>query len=546
MDKVCAGGRLNHKKEIMRIKLRRMVFAAALACLANLAQAQSTTSLNLVFVLDGLRPDSINEADTPNLHRLRKEGVWFENTHAVFPTVTRVNSTSLGTGTYPSRHGIMGNSIYIPAVDPLRAFSNDNFENLLKLDEVTSGRMVTTTGIAELLERAGSKMVVVSSGSTGSAMLLAPKAPHGTGTVINGNFYPGKKVAYPDAISEAVLKQFGPAPQKGGAKDHHDSSVDWSMAVLRDYVLPQLRPNVVFTWMAEPDHIQHAMGPGAPESRASIHNDDRQIGLVLQKLEAMGMRDKTNILVVSDHGFGQTVFNVNVGQALVDAGLIPAVNSGDVVIASSGQSVALHVRNHDPKRIQAIAEFLQRQKWSGVVFTAGKSAGLPHEGTVAGTFSLEYVHLGDHERSPDIVFTFPWSSAPNQHGVPGTDYNLSGGSSKTGPVDSGAGNHGGIGPWTVRNTMLANGPDFKKGAVIRTPTSNVDVTPTLLHLLGMTAGLSDMDGRPLTEALASGPDQEQVAMDTRALRVRNGGYSAVLQVSEVGGKRYIDKAWREQ
>ena len=93
--------------------------------------------------------------------------------------------------------------------------------------------------------------------------------------------------------------------------------------------------------------------------------------------------------------------------------------------------------------------------------------------------------------------------------------------------------------------MLANGPDFKRGAVIRTPTSNVDVTPTLLHLLGMNAALPEMDGRALKEALANGPDQEQVAMETRPLRVKSGNYSAVLQVSEVGGKRYIDKAWRE-
>ena len=93
--------------------------------------------------------------------------------------------------------------------------------------------------------------------------------------------------------------------------------------------------------------------------------------------------------------------------------------------------------------------------------------------------------------------------------------------------------------------MMANGPDFKRGAVIRTPSSNVDVTPTLLHLLGMTTALSDMDGRPLKEAFAAGPDQEKVVMETRPLRVKSGDYSAVLQVSEVGGKRYIDKAWRE-
>ena len=530
----------------MRISFPTTLLAAALVCAVQLAQAQSAASLHLVFVLDGLRPDSINEADTPHLHRLRKEGVWFENTHAVFPTVTRVNSASLGTGAYPARHGIMGNQIYVPAVDPLRAFNNDNFENLLKLDEASSGRMVTTPGIAELLERGGRKMVVVSSGSTGSALLLAPRAHRGVGTVINGDFSPGKKVAYPDAVSDAVLARFGAAPKKGGAKDRYDASVDWSMEVLREYVLPELRPNVVFTWMTEPDHIQHGLGAGAPESLAAIRNDDRQLGLVLQKLEAMGLRARTNIVVVSDHGFAQTVFDVNVGQALTQAGLISAEAPAEVVLAPSGQAVALHVKDRDPARIQTLVQFLQRQTWCGVVFTAGKGGAAAHEGTVGGTFALEYAHLGGHERSPDIVFTFPWTSAPNRYGVPGTEFNLTSGAGKTGPVDSGVANHGGIGPWTVRNTMLAHGPDFKRGAAIRTPTSNVDVTPTLLHLLGATSALAQMDGRPMLEALASGPDQEQVPMETRSLRVRSGDYSAVLQVSEVGGKRYIDKAWRER
>ncbi len=531
----------------MRHLSRPGLCAAALILLANLAHgAEPAASLQLVFVLDGLRPDSITEENTPNLFRLRKEGVWFDNTHAVFPTVTRVNSASLGTGSYPARHGIMGNSIYVPAVDPLRAFNNDDAAKLLQLDEATSGRMTTAPGIAELLQRAGRRMVVVSSGSTGSAILLAPAAHRGIGSVINGDFSPGKSVAYPTALSDAVMKRFGAAPRKAGAVDRYDASVDWSMTVLREYVLPELRPAVVFTWMTEPDHIQHGLGAGAPEARAAIHNDDRQLGLLLAKLETLGLRDKTDIVVVSDHGFSQTVGQVNVGKALVDAGLMPAFESDEVVIASSGQAVALHVKNRDPKRTAAIVEFLEKQPWCGVVFTAARPGGQPHEGSAPGTFALDYVHLGGHERSPDIVFTFPWSSAPNQHGVPGTDQNLVGGSQSTGPVQSAAGNHGGIGPWTVRNTMLAWGPDFKRGIVVRTPTSNVDVAPTLLHLLGLREALSGMDGRPLHEALSGGPDQEQVAMQTSALRAANGSYRAVLQVSEVGGKRYVDKAWREQ
>ena len=57
--------------------------------------------LSIVFVLDGLRPDNVNATDTPNLFRLRQQGVNFVNGHAVFPTVTRVNSPSIATGYYP-------------------------------------------------------------------------------------------------------------------------------------------------------------------------------------------------------------------------------------------------------------------------------------------------------------------------------------------------------------------------------------------------------------------------------------------------------------
>ena len=531
----------------MHPTLRRGTVAAAVLLATHLAQgAEPAAALRLVFVLDGLRPDSITAQDTPTLHRLRGEGVWFENAHAVFPTVTRVNAASLGTGSYPARHGIMGNSIFVPVVDPLRAFSNDDADKLLKLDELSAGHMTTAVGIAELLERSGRKMVVVSSGSTGSAILLAPAAQRGAGGVINGDFVPGKSLAYPLALSEAVKQRFGVAPAKGGATVRYDASVDWSMNVLREYVLPDLKPSVVFTWMTEPDHIQHGLGPGAPASREAIRNDDRQIGLVLAKLEALGLRDKTDIVVVSDHGFAQTVGQVNVERALIDAGLMPATASDEVVMASSGQAVALHVKHRDPKRTAAIVEFLQRQPWCGVVFTAAKPGGSAHEGAVPGTFSLEFAQLGGHERSPDIVFTFPWTSAPNPHGVQGTEQNQVGGNAVTGPVQTAAANHGGIGPWTVRNTMLAWGPGFKRGTVVRTPTSNVDVAPTLLHLLGLGEAAARMDGRPLLEALASGPDPEQVAMQVSALRVQHGAYRAVLQTSEVNGKRYIDKAWREQ
>src|SRR6266446_7738473 len=118
------------------------------------AMAGSAT-LNMVLVLDGLRPDSITAEETPNLWRLRQEGVNFLNGHSVFPTVTRANATAIATGTYPSRNGIFGNTLYVRQVNPNRAFGNDDYQNLLRLDAVTNGGMVLTESLGEILAKRG-------------------------------------------------------------------------------------------------------------------------------------------------------------------------------------------------------------------------------------------------------------------------------------------------------------------------------------------------------------------------------------------------------
>ena len=59
------------------------------------AQTPAKAALHLVFVIDGLRPDSITASETPTLFRLKNEGVTFENSHSIFPTVTRVNASSI-------------------------------------------------------------------------------------------------------------------------------------------------------------------------------------------------------------------------------------------------------------------------------------------------------------------------------------------------------------------------------------------------------------------------------------------------------------------
>ena len=493
------------------------------------------TRFVIVFVVDGLRPDAIVPEITPTLHRLRSEGVEFTNSHAVFPTVTRVNAATIATGAQPGTTGIVGNQMYVPAVDPLRAFDTGNYRNFLALDRATGGRLLQTPTLGERLHARGLTLAGVSSGSTGSSFLLNPRAQAGAGVLVNGYLDPGMTVAFPAAASETILARFGPAPAKGAGR--HDAAVVWTQRVLREYVLPEVRPDVVVNWLTEPDHTQHDAGVGSAPARETLQNSDREIARVLATLDDLGLTPAADVFVVSDHGFTTNTAGVDVTGELIGAGLKSAPDSTDVVLASSGQAVGVHVEGHDHGRIAAIARFIQSREWGGVLFTAGRGPDDQH-GVIEGTFSQGLIHVANAERGPDLVFTFPWTSAASASGVRGTDL-----ASVSGGARLYASDHGSMSPWNVRNTLLAWGADFRKRATVHTPAGNVDVTPTILALLGITSE-AGLDGRVLSEALEGGPDPEQLAVETRVQTVRAAGYRAALQLSTVEGRRYVDKSWR--
>ena len=157
-----------------------------------------------------------------------------------------------------------------------------------------------------------------------------------------------------------------------------------------------------------------------------------------------------------------TASTVSTSARLIKAGLKAGPDTDDVVIASSGQTMSLHVRDRSPERIGAVVALPAEATMGGRdIQSPGKpgGSGRAGRGTDAGTFALELVHIANTERGPDIVFTFPWSSAKSPSGVHGTDYVDA---ATTGPLTGTAGNHGSMSPWTVRNTFLAWGADFKR------------------------------------------------------------------------------------
>ena len=80
------------RKRHLLLSSLTLIYCAQIAVLA--ADAPTFDRHVVVVVWDGMRPDLISPALTPILARLADDGVRFRDSHAVFPTVTRINSAS--------------------------------------------------------------------------------------------------------------------------------------------------------------------------------------------------------------------------------------------------------------------------------------------------------------------------------------------------------------------------------------------------------------------------------------------------------------------
>jgi predicted AlkP superfamily pyrophosphatase or phosphodiesterase len=491
--------------------VRRRATRAAIAVLCLLVAAcaeEPERDRVLILVVDGLRPDYVTAELMPRLNALADSGVRGIAHHAVFPTVTRVNGPTIFTGRMPGRHGLLGNSVYLPEVDATRALDLSSAADLRVIDQATGGQLLTAPSLGEMLAEQGLTYFAASSGSTGSGMLMNHRGA-GAGLVHH-------ELSIPDTLGSIVAALLGPVPRIApGASSA--PLVARAVDALLLVGLDRADADVMAGWLTEPDGTAHARGVGAPETLEVLAAVDAEIGRLLDGLETRGLLEHTNVLVVSDHGFSTHTGSTSVASLLVDAGLKESTRSTDVVVAGDG----IHVRSGGEARVAAIVELLQRTEWVGPVFTR-PSASDRTQGRIPGTLSFAAIGW-NHVRSADILTSGAWTDAENEHGWRGE------------VLTPGVAGHGSASPWDIRATFIAAGPAIKRGVTSDIPTGNVDITPTALRLIGATVP-EDLDGRVLEEILVGGPQPASLA-----------GGADVLQTStEVGGVLYELTAYRSR
>jgi arylsulfatase A-like enzyme len=480
----------------------------------------------VVVVWDGMRPDFVSPQFTPNLHRLAVDGVFFKNHHPVYVSSTEVNGTAIATGAYPDRSGLIANRDYRPEVGWSDSLGTESIEAIRRGDVLTGGHYLAVPTIAEILQQAGFPTVIA---GTKPVALLQDRSNRRVGSsaldsvmLYNGHSIPSDML---ETIVKAQGKGFPTNSTPNVARD------EWTTKALTRTLWEKGVPKFSLLWLSEPDASQHASSPGSETSVGALESDDNNLGRVLKALEEKKVRDKTDVLVVSDHGFSTIQRGVDVAEAL-KRGKFKAAKTfddpepGNVLVVGLGGSVMLYVIDHDETIVKRLVRFLQCSDFAGVIFSRV---------TMEGTFPISQVHLSTIKPSPDVIIALRWTNEQNEFGAPGMLIADAG--------KRGAGTHGSLSRFDMHNTLVASGPDFRRGFVDDLPTGNADIAPTILYLLGVQSP-SPTDGRVLREAFEKAPAAVQRPESTTikaGCDVDLRHWEQYLKFTKIGDQIYFDE-----
>jgi arylsulfatase A-like enzyme len=340
----------------------------------------------IIVVWDGLRPDAIDPGDAPNLARLRDAGVDFTDNHSTYPTFTMMNSASFATGAFPDATGYYGNVVWQPGatgndsggkpVDYLQPVFSEDYAILDALKRPRAQLLLVDTLFAAA-QAAGMPTLAV--GKNGAAYLQ---------DTVRGGMIVDERTVLPLALAGELQAAGVPLPAtapnayapgelvlgagNGNPIDHkpvqrlkdgissdptdeHGSPYkvanEYLVNAYLENVLPQKRPRLTVLWLRDPDSTQHAYGIGTVNWHDALKANDRFLGQLVAKLEALGSKDATDVIVVSDHGHS----NVSGPQDLFP---LRAVRGGAVAeIDAHGHSASGMVRLADLLRRAGFTAF---------------------------------------------------------------------------------------------------------------------------------------------------------------------------------------------
>jgi predicted AlkP superfamily pyrophosphatase or phosphodiesterase len=368
----------------------------------------------IVISIDAFRADYINRGITPTLSALAREGARAVAVHPSFPSQTFPNHYTLVTGLRPDHHGLVANTMDDPNVS-------------------AEGFSKTANSYADPRWWNGGTPLWVTAAKVGkrSASFAWP----GSDVTINGG--------RPTYL----------APWRKGA-----SAADAAALVLNWMDLgPARRPALSFVYLDAVDEAGHDYGPNSKEVNAALRAVDSAIATIVAGLKRRGLYERTNLVVLSDHGLA----DMKKGQMVV---LDEFVDTSKFKLLYYGPSAGIQPLPGQETEVERALAGPHPHA------TCWRKAEIPAN-----------LHFGTNARVPGVICAAEdgwrivtreavanWTAEkPGDHGYP----------AEARSMDA---------------LFLARGPAFRKGVTLQ-PFDNVDIYPMLAKIAGLQAEKNDGD-----------------------------------------------------
>jgi predicted AlkP superfamily pyrophosphatase or phosphodiesterase len=315
-------------------------------------KAADRKPLVLLVSIDGFRADYLERGITPNLKRLALSGTHADRLTPVFPSITFPNHYALVTGMYPDHNGIVNNTMADPQI-PNQVFTLSSRAAVENPAWWQEGTPIWETVVRE-------------------------------GKIASTLFWPGTEA-----------KIHGVQPNDWLTYDHMMSSAERVKKLLswldRE---DSKRADFATLYFSEVDSKGHAFGPDSAEVNAAMAEVDRSMGVLLEGLEVLNLKNSTTLVIVSDHGMMEVP-----GKQTLDItwALKPF---GSASLNWSGPIAGIDVSDQEEKPLlKQLAQQDHLQCWSKNEFP-------------------QRFHFGHHRRIPSVLcLANPgWSVESKNHG----------------------------------------------------------------------------------------------------------------------------------
>jgi predicted AlkP superfamily pyrophosphatase or phosphodiesterase len=411
----------------------------------------------------------------PAVKALAAKGVRAKRMECSFPTVTWTNHTTLVTGVYPAKHGVLANAYLdratrkkVPLIpDPI--FNKEEIVKTPTIYDAAKAAGLTTAGVIWPASR--------------GAKTLDWTVPD----VFEQALF--EKYGTPSLLKEARAAGIPIEKQNEWCKLGNPGKAmrDYMYSLLAQHIIKQHKPNFLALHLVSHDSYEHSNGRQVPEAYWAANDSDNRVADIIRATEEAGIRDQTTFVITTDHGFVTYTKSINANAALRKDGFVKAVMGkslapdSQVFAMAEGGACFVYVLD-EAKRdslLQQITPLLA--KLEGV------------EGVVeAKDFGTKLHHLtaAQDGREPDLVllaadgYTFTDSLADHEVIIPNNPQKGSHGHFQLDP--------------NLYGGFVISGAGVKQGRVLD-EMKNIDVTPTMAKLLGIP--FPGADGRVLEEAL---------------------------------------------